>query len=314
MSRVLPLLLVVGAAHAHEFRPARLDLQALGAGRFAATLTVEDDVAGGARLGVTWTGCAVTPLGVGERIGPRETSRWVLDCEPGASARISGPALATIDVFAQVEGGDGSVKTTLLGAGSPVLPLSVATAESGAFPRYLALGVEHILGGYDHLLFVLGLVLLLGGVRPLVGAVTGFTLGHSVTLGAATLGAVTLPSGPVEACIALSVLLLAVELTRPADPPSLARRRPFVLACAFGLLHGFGFAGALAGLGMPQGEVALGLLGFNLGVELGQLAFVAALLLVGRLIPRPLFAGPVPAYALGTVAAFWTLDRVVALT
>jgi hypothetical protein len=174
---------------------------------------------------------------------------------------------------------------------------------------YLALGVEHILIGIDHVLFVLGLVLLVGWRRRLLLAITGFTLAHSLTL-----AATALPQGPVEACIALSIVLLAVELVD--ERPTLTRRLPGVVAFAFGLLHGFGFAGALQEIGVPPDRAWLSLLGFNLGVEAGQLLIIGAAGLVG-LVARRLPHAPrwrlAAAYAGGTVAAAWAIERSVAL-
>jgi hydrogenase/urease accessory protein HupE len=179
-----------------------------------------------------------------------------------------------------------------------------------AFGGWLELGFVHIAGGVDHLLFVLGLVLLIPGRRALVAAITAFTVAHSLTLAGATLGAFSLPGPPVEATIAASIVLLAVEGTR--SEAALARSRPWVVAFAFGLLHGFGFAGALLELGLPRDAAALPLLGFNLGVEAGQLAFVALVLgpvIALRRAPRRWQL--VPLYALGSVATAWTIQRIV---
>ncbi|MBX3249654.1 MAG: HupE/UreJ family protein [Myxococcales bacterium] len=228
--------------------------------------------------------------------------------------------------------GEGEAQGATLHAGQPTYALSGAPDD--AFARYLALGVEHIAFGVDHLLFVLGLVLLVRRWRALVVTITAFTLGHSVTLALASLGWVAIPIAPVEACIALSILVLAHELARPrvdalgsptgdakssASPtvPTLTGRYPALIAAAFGLLHGLGFAGALAEVGLPAGGLVSALFAFNLGVELGQLAFVALGVLgllalrgrdtLDRGVTRAL------AYGLGSVAAFWTLERTVAV-
>jgi len=189
---------------------------------------------------------------------------------------------------------------------------------------YLVLGVEHILLGIDHLLFVLALLLIVKGVGRLVATVTAFTVAHSITLGAATLGLVHVSSAPVEAVIALSILFLASELARqraagnPGDGANLTQRFPWVVAFAFGLLHGFGFAGALSEVGMPQQAVPLALLFFNVGVELGQLLFIAAVFGFAWLVR--LSAVRVPAvwpravaYGVGSVAAFWVVERTIAV-
>ena len=178
------------------------------------------------------------------------------------------------------------------------------------------MGFEHLLGGADHLLFVLGLVLLLRDGRRLLGAVTGFTLGHSVTLSLATLGFVQVPSAPVEVGIAASLFWLATRLAREGQGGE-RLAHPFGLAAALGLLHGLGFAGALAQAGLPSGEIPLALFAFNLGIELGQLALVAALLAL-RAALRPLAArmpgwlARAPAYAIGTTAAALVFERVAA--
>src|SRR6185436_2163723 len=185
---------------------------------------------------------------------------------------------------------------------------------------YLTLGVEHILLGIDHLLFVLALLLIVKGVRRLVATVTAFTVAHSITLGAATLGFVHVPSAPVEAVIALSILFLASELARrrAGGSADLTERFPWVVAFSFGLLHGFGFAGALSEVGIPQQAVPLALLFFNVGVEIGQLLFIAAVFGFGWLVR--LSAVRVPAiwpravaYGVGSAAAFWVVERTIAV-
>jgi hydrogenase/urease accessory protein HupE len=182
---------------------------------------------------------------------------------------------------------------------------------------YLAHGVEHILLGFDHLLFVLALILIVRSTRVLLWTITAFTLAHSITLALATLGVVRVPGPPVEATIALSILLLASEILRmQRGEPSLTARRPWLVAFCFGLLHGFGFAGALAGLGLPPGDIPLALFAFNVGVELGQLAFIAAVLVLMTLARRTgglsgleRHALPVTARAIGVLAAFWFFER-----
>jgi hydrogenase/urease accessory protein HupE len=182
---------------------------------------------------------------------------------------------------------------------------------------YIGLGIEHILLGVDHLLFVLCLLLLVRGIHNLLATVTAFTLAHSITLAAATLGFIRVPVAPVEATIALSIVFLATELVRGGARRSVARSYPWLVAFTFGLLHGLGFAGALAEVGLPQGEIPLALFAFNVGVELGQLAFVAAVLSLmrfARLVPLRLPAwGPrAVGYMIGPVAAFWMIVRLAA--
>jgi hypothetical protein len=177
------------------------------------------------------------------------------------------------------------------------------------------LGAEHIWGGIDHLMFVFGLLLLIGvgaGWR-LIGTITAFTLGHSITLSLVTLGFLSYSVPLVEFTIALSIFILALDLAR-GDKGGLFRRYPWWLAGGFGLLHGMGFAGALAEVGLPQGSVPLALLFFNIGIELGQIAFILLLLGAWQLVKRPLSGWqqqllPVPVYVLGGLSAMWCIER-----
>jgi hypothetical protein len=199
------------------------------------------------------------------------------------------------------------------------VPLGMLRAGSGsiadAAKRYVGLGIEHILLGVDHLLFVLGLLLIVRGPWMLVKTITAFTLAHSITLALATLGVVHVPARPVDAAIALSIVFLAAEILHARQGrPGLAARKPWVVAFAFGLLHGLGFAAALTQLGLPQSESPLALLFFNVGVEIGQLMFVGVFLALGWALRQlqvtwPRWSEAVPAYAIGTIAAFWFIER-----
>jgi hydrogenase/urease accessory protein HupE len=185
---------------------------------------------------------------------------------------------------------------------------------------YLVLGIEHILGGVDHLLFVLALVILVKGTRRLIATVTAFTLAHSLTLAGATLGFLHVPGPPVEAAIALSIVFVAAEIIRSRQGNAgVTEKFPWIVAFSFGLLHGFGFASALNEVGLPQSAIPVALLCFNVGVEIGQLLFIAAVFTVIALarqltrrfgMSQPLWAWRVPPYAIGTVAAFWIIQRV----
>jgi hydrogenase/urease accessory protein HupE len=180
------------------------------------------------------------------------------------------------------------------------------------------LGIEHILTGFDHLLYILAMLILVGGWRRVVLTMSAFTATHSVTLTAATLGWVHVPQPPVEACIALSIVFVAREIVETRrGRPGLTARWPWVVAFAFGLMHGFGFAGALAEVGLPARAIPVALLFFNVGVEIGQLLFVATVLAIVaalRQAPRywPEWAEGIPAYAIGSVAMLWVIVRVVA--
>jgi len=232
---------------------------------------------------------------------------------------IDGLSTTSTDVLVRVERLDGS---TLVGRLDPSAPSMVLEASPSAFnvaSTYLILGVEHILFGIDHLLFVLALVMLVTGMRRLIGTITAFTVAHSVTLAAATLGWANVPSAPVEAVIALSIVFVAAEIVHgKGGRKGFAARAPWVVAFSFGLLHGFGFAGALNEVGLPGNAIPLALLFFNVGVEAGQLLFVAGVLVFLLVARRPLMRAPrwvtlAPAYAIGAVAMFWTLQRVASL-
>jgi hydrogenase/urease accessory protein HupE len=211
--------------------------------------------------------------------------RWRMEIEGGLSGKtieFSNPSGSRLDVLVRLERADGSAQL-----GRVLLPLEpgfLVTASPGAFEiirTYTALGIEHILTGFDHLLFVLALVLLVQGARRLVATVTAFTLAHSLTLAAATLGWMEVAGPPVEAAIALSIVFVAAEIVRSRQGrPGLTQRYPWVVAFVFGLLHGLGFASALAEVGLPQLAVPTALLFFNVGVELGQLVFIAVVLAI----------------------------------
>jgi hydrogenase/urease accessory protein HupE len=245
----------------------------------------------------------------------------------GHTVTIEGLSATSTDVLVRVESLAGAIQTERL---SPTRTAFVVQATPGAgevAATYLRLGVEHILFGFDHLLFVLALVILVRDWRRVAVTVTAFTIAHSITLAAATLGFVNVPGPPVEATIALSIMLVAVEiLNARSGKPSLTARLPWLVAFSFGLLHGFGFAGALAEVGLPQHAIPVALLFFNVGVELGQLFFVAAVLLLIwllrhaalRLLEAALVRRAIDrldvtiAYGIGVVAAYWLIERTTA--
>jgi hydrogenase/urease accessory protein HupE len=242
----------------------------------------------------------------------------------GQGVRIEGLAATSTDVLVRVESLVGAIQTERL---SPTNTAFVVQATPGAgevAATYLRLGVEHILFGFDHLSFVLALVILVRNWRRVIATVTAFTIAHSITLAVATLGFVNIPGPPVEACIALSIVLVAVEiLNARRGKASFTQRLPWLVAFSFGLLHGFGFAGALAEVGLPQHAIPIALLFFNIGVEIGQLVFVGAILslvwllrfaasrlMTGALVERAFDRLDVTAaYAIGTVAAYWLIER-----
>jgi hydrogenase/urease accessory protein HupE len=314
--------LLPAALFAHEVRPAYLELREESAGQFS--VLWKTPMRGEMRLSL-----APEFLGRTERLTPvalRDTGgaavqTWRLRAtEPlrGQTLRIRGLEGTMTDALVRIEFADGSAWVKRL---TPQEPAAAIPARQGGWSvagEYLRLGVEHILGGIDHLLFVLALLLITRGFGRLVKTVTAFTAAHSITLALATLGLVHVPQRPVEAVIALSIVFVAAEIVHlRKGREGVAARAPWVVAFTFGLLHGFGFAGALSEIGLPQGHIPLALLFFNVGVELGQLLFIAAVLalvaLVRRLrMPLPRWAELVPAYAIGSVAMFWVIQRVTA--
>jgi hydrogenase/urease accessory protein HupE len=246
--------------------------------------------------------------------------RWSVACEgglTGGTITIDGLSATLTDVLVRLERLDGTTQVELLAPKSPSFVVEATQGWLGIAATYLRLGVEHILLGIDHLLFVLALLILVDGKRRLIGTVTAFTAAHSLTLAAATLGFVHVPQSPVEAIIALSIVFVAGEIAHAHQGrPGLTQRWPWVVAFTFGLLHGFGFAGALTEVGLPEQAIPLALLFFNVGVEVGQLLFIAVALGLGALatrlpLRRPDWAWRLPAYGIGAVASFWTIERIV---
>lgn len=266
--------------------------------------------------------------GIGSSRAQREPTRtireWQLQCQGGLQGlrlRFDGLDPRTPEALVIATFADGTTRTLAVDRHDPNLVITPQTAPAiVGLIDYLPLGIEHILLGPDHLLFVLGLMLIVsvrgGGWRVLLVALTAFTLAHSLTLGLAMFGLWGLPPKPVEILIALSIVLLAVELAQhqhSSHNPTLTLRKPWLVAFAFGLLHGFGFAGALSEIGLPAADRGWALLLFNLGVEVGQLLFVSAVLLLlaaaRRLRWQPLLHTRFVTMALGSVAVYWTLDR-----
>jgi hypothetical protein len=254
-----------------------------------------------------------------------------MSCPGGVGGRtfvMEGLEQTQTDVLLRIDYLDGTSTNERLTPDAPSVVIPERPSSLEVIRTYTVLGVEHILLGVDHLLFVLALLLLVRGAGRLIATVTAFTVAHSITLGAATLGFVHVPSAPVEAVIALSILFLASELARrelaaTADESrrataDLTARFPWIVAFSFGLLHGFGFAGALSEVGMPAQAVPLALLFFNVGVELGQLAFIAAVFAIAWAIRKAAASAPAwwpraAAYGIGSVAAFWAIERTLAI-
>jgi len=314
---------VPGAAH--ESRPAYLQIDETQAGRYE--ILWKRPALGELTLGLApvWPkACRDAVPGATQAVPGALTERRLLDCGEGGlvGQRIAIDGLATTltDVLVRIQFLDGRVQTNLVKPAVPSLLVEGRRPALDIAAEYLRLGTEHILFGIDHLLFVLGLLLLVRSAGLLIKTVTAFTVAHSITLAMATLGFVRVPQAPVEAVIALSIMYVASELARQGrGREGLTSQYPWLVAFAFGLLHGFGFAGALAEVGLPQTDIPLALLLFNLGVEAGQLLFVAAvltLLWLGRqvVVAPPRWLRRAPAYAIGSLAAFWLIDRVMAFS
>ena len=315
-------LLAAAATQADVFQPAYLELRELGGDRYSVLWRVPT-VGSSRRLP------AEVEFEAGVRrlsepqptlIGPAWVERFDVAVDGGLvghTISITGIRGGVTDVIARVERLDGTSQVERLLPERPSFVVRPAEGRAEIAWAYFVLGVEHILGGIDHLLFVLALLLIVRGGRRIVATITAFTVAHSITLVAATLGWVSVPGPPVEAIIALSIVFVAAEVLHGRQGhPGLAARAPWIVAFSFGLLHGLGFAGALAEVGLPQIAIPIALLMFNVGVEAGQLIFVAAVLSAAA-VARSAF-GDVPArltttaaYAIGAIASFWTIERIV---
>jgi hydrogenase/urease accessory protein HupE len=307
-------------SHAHEVRPAYLELHEEQGGELS--VLVKTPMLGDARLALYPVLSShtdrVTPV-VTRATGDAAIQTWRLrSAEPlrGQQVRMDGLAGTMTDALVRIEFADGTSWTQRLTPGQPAATIPTRPNAFEVAGLYLQLGIEHILTGIDHLLFVLALLIITGATWQLVKTITAFTVAHSITLALATLGFVHVPSRPVEASIALSIVFVASEIVHlRRGRAGLAARMPWIAAFTFGLLHGLGFAGALSEVGLPQGHIPVALFFFNIGVEVGQLLFVGAVLTVVALIrrarfPYPRWAELIPPYAIGTVAMFWVIQRV----
>lgn len=253
--------------------------------------------------------------------GGMAIQRWSIDVPGGLDGEyiaIDGLAASRTDALVRVERLDGSQQVGRILPGSNEFEVKPSPGPFEVAIAYSAIGIEHILLGFDHLLFVLALVMIVRDTRTLLYTITAFTVAHSITLSLATLGVLQVPGPPVEAIIALSIVFVAAEIMRMRQGhKALAARKPWVVAFGFGLLHGLGFAGALAEVGLPHDSVPMALLFFNVGVELGQVLFIAAVLVLHRLLkalaPDRLDLArlaPVPVYLIGGIASYWVVERV----
>jgi hydrogenase/urease accessory protein HupE len=324
---LLASLLAVPTARAHDARPAYLEIKETSPNQFS--VLWRTPVLAGMRLPVVLT----MPGDVTNLKQPVEQEladsilerRWIdagANGLAGKRIQFRGLQVTITDVLVRVEMLDGRAWTTIAHPSQPWFELAGAPSNLHVAGAYLRLGIEHIWTGVDHLLFILGLMLLVKGTRRLIATVTAFTVAHSITLAGATLGFVHVPQKPVEACIALSIVFVAAEIVRARQGcQGLTERWPWIVAFTFGLLHGFGFASALNAVGLPQTAIPLALLFFNVGVEVGQLLFIASILSVMALgrwiirratIPQPAWAWRVALYSIGGIAAFWMVQRIAA--
>ena len=317
-------LLLTAVASAHEARPAYLELKEAAPGQFA--VVWRTPVLAGMRLPVA----LALPDGLKNLSEPtvQELADSVVErrsIDAGANGlagkRIEFPGLqlTIADVLVRVEMLDGRKWTTIVHPSQPWVELAARQSTWGVIGTYVIQGIRHILFGADHMLFVLGLLLIVKDRWMLLKTVTAFTAAHSITLAIATLGYAEVPVVPLNAAIALSILFLGPEIVRSwRGETSFTIRHPWVVAFAFGLLHGFGFASALTSAGLPHRELPLALVSFNVGVEIGQLGFIALILALERSfrvleVRWPRWAEALPGYTVGSLGAYWTVQRLALL-
>ena len=312
--------LVSGTANAHPLAPALLELKENESGTVEVLWKRSSlSVPGSEIQPVLPEDCPSLTQPRYEKEGAAVFGRWTVDCGErgliGRALRIDGLGPAKIDTLVRIELSDGRQIQRVLRRSESAMVIPAKPNRWSVFQDYLAIGFDHILTGGDHLLFVFGLFMLCVSTSALVKTITSFTVGHSITLSLAALGYSNLPSGPIEVLIAASVLLLAVELARNEPEPSMMRRYPWPMALFFGLLHGMGFAGALREVGLPSGEVPMALFSFNVGIESGQLVFVAGLVALAPLVRRLPIPIPTRAaiYVMGCLSAFWMIERSLAI-
>ncbi len=318
---VVGILMSASFALAHPLAPALLELVEQGDGLWRVRWKTSSVRVSGAREEpILPPACALGE--VAEELGESSvTLRFEMRCPAGlVGERVGVAGLETVgvDALVRISFVDGRILQRVVRAAEPEIVVPAQPSRWMVLYDYARLGIEHILGGPDHLLFVFGLVLLTETLTALLATITAFTLGHSITLALAALDWIRVPQGPVEVAIAASIFVLAVELARPADRRDGFGRRPWWMAFCFGLLHGLGFAGALREAGLPSGEIPLALFSFNLGIEVGQIGFVLVVVALGSLLrrlprPLPVWVRAAPVYMIGSLAAFWFFERLAAL-
>jgi hydrogenase/urease accessory protein HupE len=322
---LMAVLVMSGMRHAraHELRPGYLEVRQTGPETFAMLWKVpaRDDL----RLGLSLQlpdNCTPAAEPMRFQTVDAYTERTTLACPGGLEGRriaIDGLTATLTDVLVRLVRTDGPTQSVRLTPSSPSLVIAAVPSRFQAAATYLRLGIEHILMGVDHLVFVLGLLLIVPNRWMLLKTITAFTVAYSLTLAVATLGYARAPLLPLNAAIALSILFLGPEIVRAGrSDTSLTLRHPWMVAFAFGLLHGFGFASGLTSLGLPRAEIPMALLLFNLGVEAGQMLFVLLMVQLARAfrtleIRWPRWVAAIPAYTVGTLGAYWTLQRTALL-
>ena len=323
--RLLFLLLVglgmTQLAQAHRFAPSLLKVSEIAPQQYHMVWKTPAQGVSNVPLHPVWPeSCEVKNPSPAQLEGTGKVSSWQLHCSDlgedgmvGETLGISGLGANQASAMVMVSLLDGRQYQQVLNAEQPDFVVPEESSAGDVVSDYALLGMEHIWGGIDHLLFVFGLLLLVGGGTRLLWTITAFTVGHSITLSLVTLGFFDYPVALVEFTIALSIFVLAVELTRTEKHDALWRN-PWWLAGGFGLLHGMGFAGALAETGLPQDNVPLALLFFNIGIEIGQITFILLVLAIWMVIRKPLTPWreqllPVPVYILGALSAMWCIER-----
>ncbi len=330
------LVFLVGAlglatsSHGHALQPGYLELRLLDNELYAAVWKTPEIKSRPMKISaVLPESCdARTPA---ESIwdGTAYVARWTTRCAGGLEGgviRIDGLDQTRTDVLVRFDFANGASESRRLTPGNSSFRVPTQPSRLEVVRSYLVLGFQHILSGIDHLTFILALLILVKGTGRLIATVTAFTLAHSLTLAGVTLGFVQMPGPPVEASIALSIMFIASEILHSRrGKTGLTERYPWIVAFIFGLLHGFGFAGALAQIGLPPASIPIALLFFNVGVEIGQLFFIACVFAVLaltrkatrridllRLTTRLTWTRTVPPYVIGSLAAFWTIQRLAA--
>lgn len=315
----LGCLCFVNAANAHRFAPSSLQMIEGSDYRYEVLWkTPMQTTSNTPLIPVLPSECVILQASEPQLEGTAYVQRWSADCGAYSQGlieqdiRVDGLAQNQASAIVSLTYQDGRSWQSVLSAEQTFDTIPAAPTAAGVLGSYIVLGGEHIWAGPDHLLFVLGLVLLVSGLRSLLITITAFTVGHSITLALVTLGVFDYPVSLVEFLIALSIFMLALEVN--ADKPGWFARFPWAVAVGFGLLHGMGFAGALAEVGLPQGQVPLALLSFNIGIELGQILFVLLILMVGYVLKHKAAslqktAAPVAIYGMGGVAAMWCIER-----